>query len=178
MCNFCKFGKWPSWFSSRASRPMGLLFEASNLLIATYNWPLSFHVPSTIPHRHPHPPPPIYSIICDRVWPCAFVGRQCYMKERHPRKGRHGICMRPPPHPAPTPNPPLHTPTPLLWGERSRFLSEFWYFEASKLIATYNIHTAPLNLPNFNITNIFATTNWQALKSIASFIDRCMKLRI
>ncbi len=26
MCNFWNFGKWPSWFSSRASRPMGLLF--------------------------------------------------------------------------------------------------------------------------------------------------------
>ena len=27
MCNLCNFGKWPSWFSSRVSRPMGLLLS-------------------------------------------------------------------------------------------------------------------------------------------------------
>ncbi len=29
MSNFWNFGKWPSWFSSRASRPMGLFFYFS-----------------------------------------------------------------------------------------------------------------------------------------------------
>ncbi len=30
MCNFWNFGQWPSWLSSRASRPMGLLFFSSH----------------------------------------------------------------------------------------------------------------------------------------------------
>ncbi len=30
------FGKWPSWFSSRASRPMGLLFEDHCILIVQH----------------------------------------------------------------------------------------------------------------------------------------------
>ena len=31
MCNFWHFGQWPSWFSSRALRPMGLLFTPSDI---------------------------------------------------------------------------------------------------------------------------------------------------